>query len=110
MQSNDIAGQIALQSAIKFNGGGRINHSLFWQNLSPAASSDSKTESAPGLVAEIEKTWGSLEKFRQVFSAALLAYRGSGWGWLVKEQTGLRIVTTKDPGPPGGWGSPHLRR
>ena len=98
--SNDVPGQIALQSAIKFNGGGHINHSLFWQNLSPAGSIDAQPEAAPGLVAEIEKTWDSLAKFQETFSTALLSIQGSGWGWLVKERTGLRIITTKDQDPP----------
>ncbi|UPL02507.1 hypothetical protein LCI18_013441 [Fusarium solani-melongenae] len=97
--SNDIAGQIALQSAIKFNGGGHINHSLFWENLSPSSSPDSKPDSAPTLVAEISKTWGSLEAFQEVFKKTLLGLQGSGWGWLVKDTQGLRIVTTKDQDP-----------
>ncbi|KAJ4203374.1 Superoxide dismutase [Mn], mitochondrial [Fusarium falciforme] len=97
--SNDIAGQIALQSAIKFNGGGHINHSLFWENLSPSGSPDSKPDSAPTLVAEISKTWGSLEAFQETFKKTLLGLQGSGWGWLVKDTQGLRIVTTKDQDP-----------
>ncbi|KAH8882291.1 manganese superoxide dismutase precursor [Thozetella sp. PMI_491] len=98
--SSDVPNQIALQAAIKFNGGGHINHSLFWQNLSPASSADAQPAAAPGLVAEVEKTWGSLDQFRDTFSAALLGIQGSGWGWLVKEKTGLRIITTKDQDPP----------
>ncbi|KAF4967468.1 hypothetical protein FSARC_4991 [Fusarium sarcochroum] len=97
--SNDIAGQIALQSAIKFNGGGHINHSLFWENLSPSSSPDSKPDSAPTLSAEISKTWGSIEAFQDAFKKTLLGLQGSGWGWLVKDAQGLRIVTTKDQDP-----------
>ncbi|KAM0199427.1 hypothetical protein ACHAPI_003179 [Fusarium lateritium] len=97
--SNDIAGQIALQSAIKFNGGGHINHSLFWENLTPSSSPDSKPDSAPTLSAEISKTWGSIEAFQETFKKTLLGLQGSGWGWLVKDAQGLRIVTTKDQDP-----------
>ncbi|KAI1028396.1 hypothetical protein LB503_002530 [Fusarium chuoi] len=97
--TNDIAGQIALQSAIKFNGGGHINHSLFWENLSPSSSTDSKPESAPTLSAEISKTWGSIQAFQEAFKKTLLGLQGSGWGWLVKDTHGLRIVTTKDQDP-----------
>ncbi|OIW29378.1 superoxide dismutase [Coniochaeta ligniaria NRRL 30616] len=98
--AGDIAAQIALQPAIRFNGGGHINHSLFWQNLAPPSSPDAKTAAAPALVAEITKTWGSYDKFKSAFSAALLGIQGSGWGWLVNEsQGGLRIVTTKDQDP-----------
>ncbi|ENH65328.1 Superoxide dismutase [Mn], mitochondrial [Fusarium oxysporum f. sp. cubense race 1] len=97
--TNDIAGQIALQSAIKFNGGGHINHSLFWENLSPSSSADAKPESAPTLSAEISKTWGSIQAFQEAFKKTLLGLQGSGWGWLVKDTHGLRIVTTKDQDP-----------
>lgn len=98
--AGDIAAQIALQPAIRFNGGGHINHSLFWQNLAPPSSAEARTDAAPGLMAEIAKTWGGYDKFKSSFSAALLAIQGSGWGWLVNEpQGGLRIVTTKDQDP-----------
>ncbi|KAL4726935.1 Superoxide dismutase [Mn], mitochondrial [Fusarium chlamydosporum] len=97
--TNDIAGQIALQSAIKFNGGGHINHSLFWENLCPSSSPDSKPDSAPKLGVEISKTWGSIEAFQEAFKKTLLGLQGSGWGWLVKDTQGLRIVTTKDQDP-----------
>ncbi|CAM1502735.1 Fc.00g075110.m01.CDS01 [Cosmosporella sp. VM-42] len=97
--SNDIAGQIALQGAIKFNGGGHINHSLFWENLTPASSADAKPDSAPTLMAEIAKTWGNLEDFQGAMTKTLLGLQGSGWGWLVKDSQGLRIVTTKDQDP-----------
>ncbi|KAK5996107.1 Superoxide dismutase [Cladobotryum mycophilum] len=97
--ANDIPSQIALQAAIKFNGGGHINHSLFWENLCPASSPDADPQSAPTLVAEINKTWGSFDEFKAAVVKALLGIQGSGWGWLVKEQHGLRIVTTKDQDP-----------
>lgn len=107
VQANDIDKQITLQSAINFNGGGHINHSLFWQNLAPASSPEASRpeESAPTLLAEISQTWGSLDSFRQAFSAKLLGIQGSGWGWLVKSGEGsgdrkaLQIVTTKDQDP-----------
>lgn len=106
VQANDIDKQIALQPAINFNGGGHINHSLFWQNLAPASSPEASRpeESAPSLLAEIAQTWGSLDSFKQAFSARLLAIQGSGWGWLVKapgswDKKVLQIVTTKDQDP-----------
>ena len=100
LSESDIASQIALQAAIKFNGGGHINHSLFWENLAPASSSDANRSSAPGLMKAIEENWGSFQKFQEALGKALLSIQGSGWGWLVKEQNGgLRIVTTKDQDP-----------
>lgn len=96
----DIPNRIALQAAIRFNGGGHINHSLFWENLAPASSPDANSEAAPTLVAEIAKTWGGLEAFKKEFAGALLGIQGSGWGWLVKDKQGrLAIVTTKDQDP-----------
>jgi Fe-Mn family superoxide dismutase len=100
--SSDVAAQIALQQAIKFNGGGHINHSLFWKNLAPAGTEETKPGAARELVAAIEKTWGSLDSFKKAFSSTLLSIQGSGWGWLVKEtgnRAGLRIVVTKDQDP-----------
>ncbi|SPN96655.1 probable manganese superoxide dismutase precursor (sod-2) [Cephalotrichum gorgonifer] len=108
-QSTDIPARIALQAAIRFNGGGHINHSLFWENLVPSSSPDAKPEAAATLVAEISKTWSSLDAFKKEFSAALLGIQGSGWGWLVKDKQGrLAIVTTKDQDPVVGGEVPIL--
>lgn len=106
-RNNDILTQIQLQSAIKFHGGGHINHSIFWQNLAPPKSADASLAAAPKLSAAIEQTFGDLAAFKKKFSAALLAIQGSGWGWLVKyeEENGrLGIVTTKDQDPIVGVG------
>lgn len=97
--SGDIAGQIDLQSAIKFNGGGHINHSLFWENLTPASSAEANPKSAATLMAAMAMTWGSFDDFKAAFTKALLGLQGSGWGWLVKEGGALRIVTTKGQDP-----------
>ncbi|KAF1990428.1 hypothetical protein K402DRAFT_390048 [Aulographum hederae CBS 113979] len=105
----DIATQVSLQPVIRFNAGGHINHSLFWQNLAPASSSEAKFTSAPKLSKAIEATWGSEKEFKDAFNKALLGIQGSGWGWLVKvsgegKEEKLRIVTTKDQDPVVGAG------
>jgi Fe-Mn family superoxide dismutase len=97
--NNDIAAQIALQSAIKFNGGGHINHALFWQNLAPTGSPETSFEAASTLAAEVKRTWGSFDAFTAAFSKVLLSIQGSGWGWLIKDAHGLRIISTKDQDP-----------
>ncbi|KAI8285907.1 Superoxide dismutase [Colletotrichum sp. SAR 10_98] len=98
--ANPLQSRIAVLAALNFHGGGHINHSLFWENLSPASSPDASPDSAPSLIAEITRVWGSLDKFKQAFNAALLGITGSGWGWLVKDDTtGLSIITTKDQDP-----------
>lgn len=107
-RSNDLPTQIQTQIAlIKFHGGGHINHSLFWQNLTPPKSTEANPSAAPKLSAAISQTFGDLESFKKKFNAALLGIQGSGWGWLVKfENEGGRIgiVTTKDQDPIVGAG------
>lgn len=108
IQTSDIPTQVSLQPGIKFNAGGHINHSLFWQNLCSANSSDAKSSAAPKLVEKIKATWGDEAKFREAFKTALLGIQGSGWGWLVKAEGGkedrLVIMTTKDQDPVVGKG------
>jgi Fe-Mn family superoxide dismutase len=106
-RNNDIPTQIQLQPAMRFNGGGHINHSLFWQNLARPDSAEAKPAVAPKLSVAIDQTFGDLESFKKKFNAALLGIQGSGWGWLVKfenENGRLGIVTTKDQDPIVGAG------
>ncbi|KAG0652434.1 Superoxide dismutase [Hyphodiscus hymeniophilus] len=94
----DIVAQLHLQEAIRFNAGGHINHTLFWENLSPAASVSSQLASAPKLTTAIKARWGSIEEFQDKFNATLLGLKGSGWGWLVQDLNSdiLEITTSKD--------------
>lgn len=78
---HDIASMIALQSAIKFNGGGHINHSIFWTLLSSPSSAGS-LNSQSHLAKAIEKNFESFDLFKEKLSAASIAIQGSGWGWL----------------------------
>lgn len=96
----DIASTIALQGALKFNGGGHINHSLFWKNLAPASQGGGELPNGK-LSAAIEKDFGSLEKLQSQFNAALAGIQGSGWGWLgYNKGTGeLEIATTANQDP-----------
>jgi len=84
---------IALQSALKFNGGGHVNHSIFWKNLAPKT----QTSEAPGglLLKDIENTFGSFESFKSKLSTACAGVQGSGWGWLAyNPSTGRLEITT----------------
>lgn len=85
----------------KFNGGGHINHSLFWKNLCPASEPAASPDAAPRLQEAIVKRWGSYDGFQEAFSKTMLGLQGSGWGWLVKDQStgALGIETTKDQDP-----------
>jgi Fe-Mn family superoxide dismutase len=98
---SDIIAQLQLQEVMKFNAGGHINHTLFWENLTPASSASAQPSSAPKLMSAINAHWGSLEKFQEKFNATLLGLKGSGWGWLVQDadSNGLEIITSKDQDP-----------
>ncbi|GAD99541.1 manganese superoxide dismutase AAC36583-Penicillium chrysogenum [Paecilomyces variotii No. 5] len=100
-QANDVPQLISLQQKIKFNGGGHINHSLFWKNLTPPGTKEANIDAAPTLKNAIVSRWGSEKGFTDAFNAALLGIQGSGWGWLVanKPSGKLEIITTHDQDP-----------
>jgi len=89
-KKNDVTSMIAVQDAIKFNGGGHINHTIFWTNLAPKNKGGGKEPSGE-LAEEINKEWGSLDSFKEEFSATTVAIQGSGWGWLGFSQTSRRL-------------------
>ncbi len=76
----DAAAMIALQPAIRFNGGGHINHSIFWTLLAPPHGAPQEPKGA--LAEKIKKDFGSFDNFKEKFSAMAIAIQGSGWGWL----------------------------
>ncbi|KAG2007229.1 manganese superoxide dismutase, variant 2 [Coprinopsis cinerea AmutBmut pab1-1] len=92
--------QIALQAAIKFNGGGHINHSLFWKNLAPASEDGGKLADG-ALKQALERDFGSVEAFKKEFNTKTAAIQGSGWGWLGYNPSNkkLEIVTTANQDP-----------
>lgn len=96
VQKNDTSKIIALQGALKFNGGGHINHSIFFQNLSP-----NKSNPSADLKTEIEKTYGSFDNFKKEFTTATVAVQGSGWGWLGfnKKNSQIQIATCFNQDP-----------
>ncbi|PGH33114.1 Fe-Mn family superoxide dismutase [[Emmonsia] crescens] len=99
INAGNLPAQVNLHAIISFNAGGHINHSLFWANLAPAGTPETKVEAAPKLWEAIQQQWGEdAGVFRRKFNEALLGIRGSGWGWLVRQgnQGPLAIVTTHD--------------
>ncbi|RHZ79502.1 hypothetical protein Glove_144g120 [Diversispora epigaea] len=90
LKEDDVREQIALQSALKFNGGGHINHSLFWVNLSPIKEGGGEPPKGQ-LLSAIQKEFGSLEDFISKFNASTVAVQGSGWGWLGYNKTNKRL-------------------
>lgn len=90
MSSGDVSGVIGLQGALKFNGGGHINHTLFWENLAPDSSAPSGD-----LADAINSSFGDFESMKAEMSAKSVAVQGSGWGWLgYNKSTGRIEVAT----------------
>eukprot|EP00466_Bigelowiella_natans_P020703 jgi/Bigna1/41304/e_gw1.51.118.1 len=95
----DTAKMIALQGAIKFNGGGHVNHTIFWENLAPTSAGGGDGPTGD-LLAAIEAKWGSMDNFMKSFNAKTAAIQGSGWGWLgYSADSGLDIVTMANQDP-----------
>ncbi|PHU41700.1 hypothetical protein CSW78_27355, partial [Shigella flexneri] len=71
------------------NGGGHLNHALFWELMTPE-----KTAPSAELAAAIDATFGSFEEFQAAFTAAATTRFGSGWAWLVVNKEGKLEVTS----------------
>lgn len=86
-----------MRTAVRNNGGGHYNHTLFWANLAPAGTANMSEK----MRRHIEKDFGSVEAFKQEFEKAATGRFGSGWAWLVKDNNGkLRIVSTPNQDNP----------
>ena len=85
-----------IRTAVRNNGGGHWNHSLFWKLMGPGAGG------APtGAVADkINAAFGSFDKFKEQFQAAGLGRFGSGWAWLVDNGGTLAITSTPNQDNP----------
>lgn len=86
----------AIKTAVRNNGGGAHNHSLFWQILAPNAGG------APvGKLGEaITSTFGSFDTFKEKFNAAATTRFGSGWAWLIKKGDKLEIISLPNQDSP----------
>merc|ERR1739838_236259 len=89
----DVSTIISLAPALKFNGGGHINHSIFWETLSPAGN----CEPTGPLMCAIEKDFGCFEAMKTKLSAASVGIQGSGWGWLGYDKVNSKLVVTSMP-------------
>ena len=82
----DIRTAIQLQSALKFNGGGHMNHCIFWTNLCKDGG-----EPSGHLLQQINKDFGSVQAMKDKLSAISIAIQGSGWGWLGYNKEAKRL-------------------
>ncbi|MDY4510955.1 superoxide dismutase SodA [Streptococcus hyovaginalis] len=78
-----------IRQALINNGGGHLNHALFWELLSPE-----KTEITEDVKAAIDDAFGSFDAFKEAFTAAATTRFGSGWAWLVVNAEGKLEVTS----------------
>lgn len=85
-----------IRQALINNGGGHLNHALFWELLSPE-----KTEISAELAAAIDANFGSFEAFKDAFIAAATTRFGSGWAFLVVNKEGkLEVISTANQDTP----------
>jgi superoxide dismutase, Fe-Mn family len=84
------------QAVVRNNAGGHINHSLFWEIMSP----DGGGEPSGVLANAIEDVWGSLEELQKLVNDTGVKRFGSGWTWLVHDGTGLAVYSTPNQDAP----------
>ncbi|BCM90526.1 superoxide dismutase [Mn] 2 [Abditibacteriota bacterium] len=87
----------AVRPAVRNNGGGHLNHTMFWELMTPGGAK----EPGGALLEAINASFGSVDEFKKQFNAAGVARFGSGWAWLVKDGGGkLSIVSTANQDNP----------
>jgi Fe-Mn family superoxide dismutase len=77
-----------IRKAVRNNGGGHLNHSLFWKIMSPDGGGEPQGE----LAEAINKDLGSFNQFKEDFTNTAATVFGSGWAWLVKDGSGKLLV------------------
>ncbi|MDQ0351029.1 Fe-Mn family superoxide dismutase [Alkalibacillus filiformis] len=85
-----------IQTAVRNNGGGHANHTLFWTILSPNGGGEPTGE----LAEKIKEAFGSFDQFKEDFAAAGAGRFGSGWAWLVVKNGNLEITSTPNQDTP----------
>lgn len=85
-----------IQGAVRNNGGGHFNHSLFWKTLAPVGT----TTLSPTLETAIITAFGSVEAFKNEFETAAKTRFGSGWAWLVLNGDKLEVISTPNQDTP----------
>jgi Fe-Mn family superoxide dismutase len=80
----------SIRTAVRNNGGGHYNHSIFWKIMGPNSGGEPSAE----IGEEINKIFGSFSKFKEEFSTTAANRFGSGWAWLVLDSTGKLAVSS----------------
>lgn len=90
-----VKSSLKRKDAIRNNAGGAYNHQLFWSMMSP------DRPSIRGKIKELlEAQYGSVENFKEQFKEQAISHFGSGWVWLVKKGTRLKIIQTDNQDNP----------
>ncbi len=86
-----------IRTAVRNNGGGHANHSLFWKMMKPGGGGEPQGE----LKEAIDRKFGDLSKFQEAFTNAAATLFGSGWAWLIVNKEGeLEIIQTPNQDSP----------
>lgn len=86
-----------IQQAVRNNGGGYYNHNLFWKVMGPHGGGSPKGQ----LLEEINQTFGSFDQFKELFNKAAATRFGSGWAWLIINDSGkLEVVSSPNQDSP----------
>ena len=80
----------AIRTAVRNNGGGHVNHTMFWQIMKPNGGG----EPTGALASAIQSAFGSFDAFKAAFNDAGVKRFGSGWAWLVLDKNGKLSVTS----------------
>jgi superoxide dismutase, Fe-Mn family len=92
------------RTAVRNNGGGHYNHTLFWESMAP----DGGGEPEGDLAAAIEQAFGSFDDFKAKAKDAGVNQFGSGWSWLVQDGSGLAVVSSANQDNPISQGQTPL--
>jgi Fe-Mn family superoxide dismutase len=85
-----------IRTAVRNNGGGHLNHSMFWKIMGPKKGG----QPSGALAKAIDDAFGSFDKFQQQLSTAAITRFGSGWGWLVVDKGKLKVLSTANQDNP----------
>jgi Fe-Mn family superoxide dismutase len=91
-----LANVSKLPVAVRNNGGGHFNHSMFWQVMGPKGGGNPSLD----VLDALNRYFGSFDKFKEQFTAAAMTRFGSGWAWLVKTGDELKISSTPNQDNP----------
>jgi len=86
----------SIRTAVRNNGGGHANHSMFWQIMGPGGGGAPTGD----LATAITQTFGGVDKLKEKMNAAGTGRFGSGWAWLVKSPSGLEVTSTPNQDTP----------